>query len=79
LELWVKQRLIKYTIRHAEAVRNLRVATIFSYGVNEEESDGILDEENSVSSSNEKKFAVPFTVPIQCHFDGFSPKMPYTV
>ncbi len=31
--------------------RNLRVATIFSYGANEEESDGILGEENSEDTS----------------------------
>lgn len=30
-----------------DPTRNLRVATIFSYGANEEEADGILDEENS--------------------------------
>lgn len=31
--------------------KRLRVATIFSYGANEEESDGILDEENSEDTS----------------------------
>ena len=31
----------------ADPTKKLRVATIFSYGANEEESDGILDEENS--------------------------------
>jgi type I restriction enzyme, R subunit len=31
--------------------RKLRVATIFSYGANEEETDGILDEENSEDTS----------------------------
>ena len=35
----------------ADPTRNLRVATIFSYGANEEESDGILDEENSEDTS----------------------------
>ena len=30
-----------------DPAKRLRVATIFSYGANEEESDGILDEENS--------------------------------
>lgn len=31
----------------ADPTKKLRVATIFSFGANEEESDGILDEENS--------------------------------
>ena len=31
--------------------KKLRIATIFSYGANEEESDGILDEENSEDTS----------------------------
>ncbi len=35
----------------AEPTRKLRVATIFSYGANEEETDGILDEENSEDTS----------------------------
>ena len=35
----------------ADPTRRLRVATIFSYGSNEEESDGILDEENSEDTS----------------------------
>lgn len=35
----------------ADPVRKLRIATIFSYGANEEESDGILDEENSEDTS----------------------------
>ena len=30
----------------ADPIKKLRIATIFSYGANEEESDGILDEEN---------------------------------
>lgn len=34
-----------------DPTRKLRVATIFSYGVNEEETDGILDEENSEDTS----------------------------
>lgn len=34
-----------------EPFKKLRVATIFSYGANEEESDGILDEENSEDTS----------------------------
>jgi len=36
----------------ADPTRRLRVATIFSYGVNEEEADGILDEENSEDTSD---------------------------
>jgi len=36
----------------ADATRKLRVATIFSYGANEEETDGILDEENSEDTSD---------------------------
>ena len=35
----------------ADPTKKLRIATIFSYGVNEEESDGILDEENSEDTS----------------------------
>lgn len=35
----------------ADPKRKLRVATIFSYGANEEETDGILDEENSEDTS----------------------------
>lgn len=35
----------------ADPTRRLRVATIFSYGANEEETDGILDEENSEDTS----------------------------
>ena len=35
----------------ADSTKKLRVATIFSYGANEEESDGILDEENSEDTS----------------------------
>lgn len=35
----------------ADPTRKLRIATIFSYGANEEESDGILDEENSEDTS----------------------------
>ena len=34
-----------------DPARELRIATIFSYGANEEESDGILDEENSEDTS----------------------------
>lgn len=34
-----------------DPTKKLRVATIFSYGANEEESDGILDEENSEDTS----------------------------
>ena len=34
-----------------DPTRKLRVATIFSYGANEEETDGILDEENSEDTS----------------------------
>lgn len=36
----------------ADPTRKLRVATIFSYGANEEETDGILDEENSEDTSS---------------------------
>ena len=36
----------------ADPTRRLRVATIYSYGVNEEEADGILDEENSEDTSD---------------------------
>ena len=35
----------------ADPAKRLRVATIYSYGANEEESDGILDEENSEDTS----------------------------
>lgn len=35
----------------ADSTKKLRIATIFSYGANEEESDGILDEENSEDTS----------------------------
>lgn len=35
----------------ADPTKKLRVATIFSYGANEEESDDILDEENSEDTS----------------------------
>ena len=35
----------------ADPAQKLRVATIFSYGANEEETDGILDEENSEDTS----------------------------
>ena len=35
----------------ADPANKLRIATIFSYGANEEESDGILDEENSEDTS----------------------------
>ncbi len=35
----------------ANPTKKLRIATIFSYGVNEEEADGILDEENSEDTS----------------------------
>ncbi|WNV56496.1 type I restriction endonuclease subunit R [Oscillospiraceae bacterium NTUH-002-81] len=35
----------------ADPTKRLRVATIFSYGANEEEADGILDEENSEDTS----------------------------
>lgn len=35
----------------ADPTKNLRVATIYSYGANEEEADGILDEENSADTS----------------------------
>lgn len=34
-----------------DPTKKLRIATIFSYGANEEESDGILDEENSEDAS----------------------------
>ncbi|MEA4965372.1 MAG: type I restriction endonuclease subunit R [Oscillospiraceae bacterium] len=36
----------------ADPAKRLRIATIFSYGANEEETDGILDEENSEDTSN---------------------------
>ena len=35
----------------ADSTIKLRIATIFSYGANEEEADGILDEENSEDTS----------------------------
>lgn len=35
----------------SDPTKKLRIATIFSYGANEEESDGILDEENSEDTS----------------------------
>ena len=35
----------------ADPTKKLRIATIYSYGANEEESDGILDEENSEDTS----------------------------
>jgi type I site-specific deoxyribonuclease, hsdR family len=35
----------------ADPTKALRIATIYSYGANEEESDGILDEENSEDTS----------------------------
>jgi len=35
----------------ADPTKRLRIATIFSYGANEEETDGILDEENSEDTS----------------------------
>ena len=35
----------------ADPTKQLRIATIYSYGANEEESDGILDEENSEDTS----------------------------
>ena len=35
----------------AEPSKSLKIATIFSYGANEEEADGILDEENSEDTS----------------------------
>ena len=35
----------------ADPTKKLRIATIFSYSANEEESDGILDEENSEDTS----------------------------
>ena len=35
----------------ADPTKALRIATIYSYGVNEEESDGILDEENPEDTS----------------------------
>ena len=35
----------------ADPTKSLRIATIYSYGANEEESDGILDEENSEDTS----------------------------
>ena len=35
----------------ADPAKRLRVATIYSYGANEEEADGILDEENSEDTS----------------------------
>lgn len=35
----------------ADPTKKLRIATIFSYGANEEESDGILDDENSEDTS----------------------------
>ena len=34
-----------------DPTKKLRIATIFSYGANEEESAGILDEENSEDAS----------------------------
>ena len=34
-----------------DSTKKLRIATIFSYGANEEEADGILDEENSEDTS----------------------------
>lgn len=36
----------------ADPTKKLRIATIFSYGANEEETDGILDEENSEDTTN---------------------------
>ena len=35
----------------ADPTKKLRIATIYSYGANEEEADGILDEENSEDTS----------------------------
>lgn len=35
----------------ADPTKKLRVALIYSYGANEEEADGILDEENSEDTS----------------------------
>lgn len=35
----------------ADSTKKLCVATIFGYGANEEEADGILDEENSEDTS----------------------------
>ena len=36
----------------ADPTKKLRIATIFSYGANEEETDGILDEENSEDTTH---------------------------
>ena len=44
----------------ADSTKKLRVATIFSYGANEEESDGILDEENSEDTSALDKLSRDF-------------------
>lgn len=36
----------------ADPTKQLRIATIYSYGANEAETDGILDEENPEDTSN---------------------------
>lgn len=36
----------------ADPTKRLRIATIYSYGANEAETDGILDEENPEDTSN---------------------------
>ena len=46
-----KAEEIKKKQMTADPTKKLRVATIFSYGANEEEEDGILDEENSEDTS----------------------------
>ena len=46
-----KAEEIKKKQMTADPTKKLRVATIFSYGANEEEADGILDEENSEDTS----------------------------
>ncbi len=44
----------------ADPTKNLKIATIFSYGANEAEADGILDEENSEDTSALDKTARDF-------------------
>ena len=47
----------------ADPTKRLRIATIYSYGANEAETDGILDEENPEDTSNLDQSSRDFWMP----------------
>ena len=58
----------------ADPTKRLRIATIYSYGANEAETDGILDEENPEDTSNLDQSSPGFS---GCRHSGLQRDVPY--